>query len=35
MIELKEISKIYQIGEDTVYALDKACLSIKQGEKYA
>lgn len=32
MIELREVSKIYQIGEDTVHALDKASLSIDQGE---
>lgn len=32
MIELKDVSKIYQIGEDTVYALNKANLSILQGE---
>lgn len=32
MIELKEVSKIYQIGEDIVHALNKASLSIAQGE---
>lgn len=32
MIELKDVSKIYQIGEDTVYALNKANLQINEGE---
>lgn len=32
MIELREVSKIYHIGDDTVYALNKASLSIRQGE---
>ena len=32
MIELKEISKIYTIGDETVYALDHASMSIQEGE---
>lgn len=32
MIELKQVSKIYQIGDDTVHALDKANLKINDGE---
>lgn len=32
MIQLKEISKIYTIGEETVYALNHASLSIREGE---
>ena len=32
MIELKAVSKIYKIGDDTVYALNKANLKIEEGE---
>lgn len=32
MIELKDVSKIYRIGDDTVYALNKANLKIEAGE---
>lgn len=32
MIELRDVSKIYQIGDDTVHALDKANLKINDGE---
>lgn len=32
MIELKDVSKIYNIGEDTVYALNQASLKISDGE---
>lgn len=32
MIELKDVSKIYRIGDDTVYALNKANLKIESGE---
>ena len=32
LIELKEISKIYTIGDETVYALDHASMSIQEGE---
>lgn len=32
MIELRQVSKVYQIGEDTVHALDKANLKINDGE---
>lgn len=32
MVELREVSKIYQIGEDMVYALNKAKLTIHDGE---
>lgn len=32
MIELKDVSKIYNIGEDTVYALNQASLKINEGE---
>lgn len=32
MIELREVSKNYQIGEDTVHALNKASLNISKGE---
>lgn len=32
MIEFQEVSKIYQIGDDTVYALNKASFKIVQGE---
>ena len=32
MIELKEISKIYTIGDETVYALDHASMRIQEGE---
>lgn len=32
MIEFRDVSKIYQVGDDTVYALNKANLSIEQGE---
>ena len=32
MIRLKEVSKIYTIGEECVYALDHASMQIKEGE---
>lgn len=32
MIELKNVSKIYHIGDDVVYALNQANLHIKKGE---
>ncbi len=32
MIEFRDVSKIYQVGGDTVYALNKANLNISQGE---
>ncbi|MGN0485447.1 MAG: ABC transporter ATP-binding protein [Lachnospiraceae bacterium] len=32
MIQLQDVSKTYQIGEDTVYALQHASLSIEDGE---
>lgn len=32
MIELKNVSKIYEIGEDTVYALRNASMEILSGE---
>lgn len=32
MIELKEVSKIYTIGEETVYALNHASMKIREGE---
>lgn len=32
MIELKEVSKIYTIGEETVYALNHASMKIQEGE---
>ncbi len=32
MIDLKEISRVYQIGSEKVYALDKASVHIDQGE---
>lgn len=32
MIQLKEVSKIYTIGEECVYALDHASMQIKEGE---
>ena len=32
MIELKAVSKIYKIGDDIVYALNKANLKIEEGE---
>ncbi|MFQ9516586.1 MAG: ABC transporter ATP-binding protein [Eubacterium sp.] len=32
MIELKQVSKIYKIGEDTVYALNQASMKISDGE---
>jgi putative ABC transport system ATP-binding protein len=32
MIELSNVSKIYSIGEDTVYALNHASLKISEGE---
>ncbi len=32
MIEINDMSKVYTIGEESVYALDKACLQITQGE---
>lgn len=32
MIILRDICKRYQVGEETVYALDHACLHIRQGE---
>ena len=32
MIQLKEVSKIYTIGEECVYALDHASMQIREGE---
>lgn len=32
MIELKDVSKIYEIGQDTVYALNHASMEIQDGE---
>lgn len=32
IIRLKDVSKIYNIGDETLYALNKACLSIEKGE---
>lgn len=32
MIKMKDISKIYTVGDEKVYALDKASLTIEQGE---
>lgn len=32
MIELKDVSKVYNIGEETVYALNQASLKISDGE---
>lgn len=32
MIQLRDVSKIYTIGGDTVYALDHASLHIREGE---
>ena len=32
MIELKDVSKIYHMGDETVYALDHASLKIEEGE---
>lgn len=32
MIQLKEVSKIYTIGDETVYALNHASMSIQEGE---
>ncbi len=32
MIQLQEVSKIYEIGADRVYALDHASMEIKEGE---
>ena len=32
MIQLKEVSKIYTIGDECVYALDHASMQIKEGE---
>ena len=32
MIQLQDVSKIYQIGEEQVYALKKATLHIRKGE---
>lgn len=32
MIELKEVSKIYTIGEEQVYALNNANMKIREGE---
>lgn len=32
MIQLKDISKTYQMGEETVHALDHATLDVRQGE---
>lgn len=32
MIEIKDLSKIYKMGKDTLYALDKVSLTIKDGE---
>lgn len=32
MIEVKNLSKIYKMGKETLYALDKISLSVKDGE---
>ena len=32
MIQLKDISRIYQMGDERVYALKKASLHIRKGE---
>jgi putative ABC transport system ATP-binding protein len=32
MIELKNISKVYQVGEEAVWALDHASMQIRDGE---
>ena len=32
MIDLKDISRVYQMGSEKVYALNKACLHIAPGE---
>ena len=32
MIQLQDVSKIYQMGEEQVYALKKATLHIRKGE---
>ena len=32
MIELKNISKVYQVGDEAVWALDHACMHIDDGE---
>lgn len=32
MIELHDVSKIYQVGGQEVRALDRACLSVREGE---
>ena len=32
MIDLKDISRVYQMGSEKVYALNKACLHIEPGE---
>ena len=32
LIELKDVYKIYQMGEETVHALDGVSLTIDQGE---
>ena len=32
MIDLKDISRVYQMGSEKVYALNKACLHIDPGE---
>ena len=32
MIQLQQVSKIYEMGTDRVYALDHADMEIKEGE---
>lgn len=32
MIQLKEVSKIYTVGEEQVYALNHASMTINDGE---
>ncbi len=32
LFELKNVSKIYEIGDNKVYALDKVNMKIKKGE---
>ena len=32
MIDLKNVSRIYQVGSEKVYALDKATLHVDEGE---
>lgn len=32
MIELRDVSKIYEMGQDTVYALNRANMQIAKGE---